>query len=50
MRTAGAAAAGIDALLAARASDQGPNEAASLRLAEEIRAGLEDVSRLMRRA
>ena len=50
LRTAGAAAAGIDALLAARASDRRPNEAASLRLAEEIRAGLEDVSRLMRRA
>ena len=48
MRTAGAASAGIDALLAARAAGQEPNEAASRRLAEEIRHGLEDVSRRMR--
>ena len=50
LRTAGAAAAGIDALLAARAAGQEPNGAASERLAEEIRLGLEDVSRRMRRA
>ena len=50
VRTAGAAAAGIDALLAARASGRQPNEAAARRLAEEIRIGLEDVSRRMRQA
>ena len=50
LRTAGAAAAGIDALLAARADGQEPNEAASRRLAEEIRLGLADVSRRMRQA
>ena len=49
-RTAGAAAAGIDALLSEREARRKPNEAASRRLAEEIRLGLEDVSRLMRRA
>ena len=49
-RTAGAAAAGIDALLAARAAGHEPNEAASQRLAEEIRLGLEDISRRMRNA
>ncbi len=50
VRTAGAAAAGIDALLAARASGHEPNEAASQQLAEEIRRGLEDISRRMRNA
>jgi hypothetical protein len=50
LRTAGAAAAGIDALLAARAAGEEPNEAASQRLAEEIRRGLEDISRRMRQA
>jgi hypothetical protein len=50
LRTAGAAAAGIDALLAARAVGQEPNEAASERLADEIRRGLEDISRRMRNA
>jgi hypothetical protein len=50
LRTAGAAAAGIDALLAARASGLEPNEAASQQLAEEIRRGLEDISRRMRNA
>jgi hypothetical protein len=50
LRTAGAASAGIDALLAARAAGQEPNEAASRRLAEEIRRGLEDVARRMRNA
>ena len=49
-RTSGAAAAGLDALLAARAAGDEPNEAASQRLAAEIRAGLEDVSWRMRRA
>lgn len=47
-RTAGAAAAGIEALLAERAVDRTPNSAASRKLAEEIRLGLEDVSRLLR--
>lgn len=50
LRTAGAASAGFDALLAARASGQEPNQAASWRLQEEIRLGLEDVSRRMRLA
>ena len=49
-RIAGAASAGIDALLAARASGQEPNEAASQRLAEEIRQGLEEIARRMRNA
>ncbi|MBA3510722.1 hypothetical protein [Sphingomonas sp.] len=48
-RTAGAAAAGLDALLGERAAGRQPNEAASRQLAEEIRRGLEDVSRLMLR-
>ena len=48
--TAGAASAGLDALLAARASGHEPHNAASERLAEEIRRGLEDVSRRMRLA
>lgn len=48
--TAGAASAGLDALLAARASGHQPHNAASERLAEEIRRGLEDVSRRMRLA
>ena len=47
-RTAGAAAAGIEALLGEQAAGRDPNEAASQQLAEEIRLGLEDVSRLMR--
>ena len=47
-RTAGAAAAGLEALLAERAAGREPNEAASQTLAEEIRLGLEDVSRLMK--
>ena len=47
--TAGAAAAGLDALLSERAAGRKPNEAASRQLAEEIRRGLEDVSRLMLR-
>jgi len=48
-RTASAAAAGLEALLAERAAGREPNAAASQRLSEEIRLGLEDVSRLMRR-
>ena len=50
LRTAGAAAAGIDALLAARATGHEPNEAASKELADEIRRGLEEISRRMRNA
>lgn len=49
-RTAGAAAAGLEALLGERAAGRRPNEAANRQLAEEIRLGLEDVSRLMHRA
>lgn len=49
-RTAALAAAGLDALLGEQAAGRKPNEAASRELAEEIRRGLEDVSRLMRRA
>ena len=49
-RTAAAAAAGLEALLGEQAAGRKPNEAASRELAEEIRRGLEDVSRLMRRA
>ena len=47
-RTAGAAAAGIEALLAERAVRRTPNAAASRKIAEHIRIGLEDVSRLLR--
>ena len=47
-RTAGAAAAGIEALLAERAVRRTPNAAASRKIAEDIRIGLEDVSRLLR--
>ena len=50
VRTAGAAAAGIDALLAAREAGLEPNEAASQQLADEIRRGLEDIQRRMRNA
>ena len=49
-RTAGAAASGLEALLGEQAAGRKPNEAASRELAEQIRRGLEDVSRLMRRA
>ena len=48
-RTATGATAGLEALLAERASGRAPNDAASQQLAEAIRVGLEDVSRLMRR-
>ena len=47
LRTAGAAAAGLEALLGERAAGREPNPVASRKLAEEIRLGLEDVSRLM---
>ena len=47
-RTASAAAAGLAAMLAERAAGREPNAAASHQLSEEIRLGLEDVSRLMR--
>jgi hypothetical protein len=49
-RTANGAAAGLEALLAERAAGREPNAAASHQLAEEIRRGLEDVSRLMKRS
>ena len=45
--TVGAAAAGLEALLAERSAGRTPNEAASRELTEEIRRGLEDVARLM---
>ena len=48
-RTASAAAAGLEAILAERAAGREPNAAASQKVVEEIRLGLEDVSRLMRR-
>ena len=47
--TAGAAAAGLEALLEERAAGRTPNAAASHKLSEEIRLGLEEVSRLMLR-
>ena len=49
-RTAAVAAAGLEVLLGEQSAGRQPNEAASRELAEEIRRGLEDVSRLMRRA
>jgi hypothetical protein len=49
-RTAAVAAAGLEALLGEQEAGRKPNKAASRELAEEIRRGLEDVSRLMRRA
>jgi len=48
-RTANAAAAGLEAMLAERAAGREPNAAASQQIVEEIRLGLEDVSRLMKR-
>ena len=48
-RAANGAAAGLEALHAERAAGREPNAAASRKLAEEIRRGLEDVSRLMKR-
>lgn len=49
-RTASSAAVGLEALLGERAAGREPNAAASHKIAEEIRRGLEDVSRLMKRA
>ncbi len=49
-RTASAAAAGLEAILAERAAGREPNLAARERVAEEIRLGLDEVSRLMKRA
>ena len=48
-RTASATAAGLEALLGEQEAGRDPNEAASRELADEIRRGLEDVSRLMHR-
>jgi hypothetical protein len=48
-RTASAAAAALDALLAEQGAGRGPNSAAGKQIADEIRLGLEDVSRLMLR-
>ena len=48
-RTASGAAAGLDAMLAERAAGRDPNTAAGRQVAEAIRHGLDDVSRLMRR-
>ena len=47
-RTASAAAAGLAVLLAERGAGREPHVAASQQLTEEIRLGLEDVSKLMR--
>ena len=49
-RTAGAAAAGLEALLGERSAGREPNAAASREIADEIRLGLEDVARLMKRS
>ena len=49
-RAASAAAAGLDAMLAERAAGRDPNTAAGRQVAEAIRHGLDDVSRLMRRS
>jgi len=46
-RAAAGAAAGIEALLAARAAGHEPHQAASSALVDEIRRELEEVSRLM---
>ena len=46
-RVVASTAAGLEALLAEREAGREPNAAASARLAEDIRRGLEDVSRLM---
>ena len=49
-RTAGAAAAGLEALLGEQSEGREPNQAAAHELADEIRRGLEDVARMMRGA
>jgi hypothetical protein len=46
-RAAAGAAAGIEALLAARSNGEEPHQAASAALVDEIRRELENVSRLM---
>ena len=46
-RTAAGAAAGLEALLAARSAGQEPHQAASAVLVDQIRRELEEVSRLM---
>ena len=46
-RAAAGAAAGIEALLAARSKGQEPHQAASAALVDEIRRELENVSKLM---
>ena len=48
-RTAAAVAAALDALLAEQIAGRDPNAAAGRKVADEIRLGLEDVSRLMLR-
>ena len=46
-RVVASTAAGLEALLAEQAEGRDPNPAAAKKIAEDIRAGLEDVSRLM---
>ena len=46
-RVVAGTAAGLEALLAEQADGREPNPAAAHKIAEEIRTGLEDVSRLM---
>ena len=48
--TASAASAGLEAILAERAAGRDPHSAAGHQVAEAIRLGLDDVSRLMRRS
>lgn len=48
-RTIGAAAAGIEAVLAERSAGREPTPRSVERVAEEIRAGLEDLQRLLSR-
>jgi hypothetical protein len=47
-RTIAGAAAGLEAILAERAAAREPNDAALRRLADEIRAGLADLTSLVR--
>ena len=49
-RTIAGAAAGLEAVLGERAADREPHQAALQRLADEIRAGLADLSSLVRPA
>lgn len=48
-RTIAGAAAGLEAVLATRAAKREPHDAALRRLAQEIRAGLADLTSLVRR-